>query len=62
MYIGEKPIVEHLMYDDYMSITDPSIPESEKCGFVITTWTVLSRPRAFAYSNNFIFHELFDSM
>lgn len=62
MYIGERPIVEHLMYDDYMNIRDPSIAESEKCGFVITQWLALTRPRAFAYAKNFSFYELFDSV
>lgn len=61
IYIGEKPIVDHLMYDDYMSITDPKIQEADKCKYVLTDFPLLTRPRAFAYSKSFRFHELFDT-
>lgn len=62
IYIGERPIVDHLMYEDYIRITDPNIPGSDKCKFVITTWPVITRPRAFAYTKDFIYYELFDTM
>lgn len=60
MYIGEKPIVEHLMYEDYQSQKDPSIEEKDKCRYVITEWNVLTRPRAFAFSKSFEYYEVFD--
>lgn len=62
MYIGERPIVENLMFDDYMSKTDPNIKEADRCTFVITSWPVISAPRAFAFAKGFPFYELFDSV
>lgn len=62
MYIGESPIVEHIMYDDYRSQNDPKIEENDRCRFVITSFNVLTRPRAFAFSKNFRYYELFDTL
>lgn len=62
MYIGERPIVEHLMYNDYRSQNDPNIEEKNRCRYVVTSWNVLTRPRAFAFSQTFPYYELFDTM
>ncbi|KAI4462455.1 ionotropic glutamate receptor [Holotrichia oblita] len=62
MYIGERPIVDHLMYRDYLSKVDPNIAESDRCTFVVTTWTVTENLRAFAYSPNFPFIDLFNNI
>ncbi|KAF5296312.1 hypothetical protein FQA39_LY12529 [Lamprigera yunnana] len=62
LYIGEKPQVEHIMYKDYNERAKAGLLESERCVFVITTWPVLERERAFAYSQDFQFKELFDNL
>lgn len=73
MYLGEKPIVEYLMYRDYMSRSSNSTNntnansnnaavESDRCVFVITKWSVASVDRAFAYAKEFKFHQLFDAL
>ncbi|XP_017777071.1 PREDICTED: glutamate receptor ionotropic, delta-1 [Nicrophorus vespilloides] len=62
MYIGEKPIVEYLMYDDYMHRTDPTIAENDRCTFVITKWDVLRISRAFAFKKDFKYYELFNEL
>ncbi|KAF5281304.1 hypothetical protein FQR65_LT14765 [Abscondita terminalis] len=62
LYLEEKLIVEHLMYQDYLNKTRENVTETERCVFVITTWTVLQRERAFAYRPNFLFKPLFDNI
>ncbi|KAF5281305.1 hypothetical protein FQR65_LT14766 [Abscondita terminalis] len=62
LYIGEKPLVEHIMYQDYLQRARAGLIESERCVFVITTWPVLARERAFVYSHGFKFKDLFDNM
>nr|QBB73022.1 ionotropic receptor [Protaetia brevitarsis] len=62
MYIGEKPIVDHLMYRDYLSKINTHIAEAERCTFVITTWTITNNLRSFGYSPNFPFVDLFDNI
>ncbi|GJQ83946.1 hypothetical protein Trydic_g8685 [Trypoxylus dichotomus] len=62
MYIGERPIVDHLMYRDYLSKVDPTIAEADRCTFVVTTWIITDNLRSFGYSPNFPFVELFDNI
>ncbi|XP_022920171.1 glutamate receptor ionotropic, delta-1 [Onthophagus taurus] len=62
MYIGEKPIVEHLMYRDYLSRNFPNMTEADRCTYVITTWTITDTLRAFGYSLNFEFADLFNNI
>lgn len=62
LFIGEKPIVEHLMYQDYLTKTRLDIEEEKRCIYVITTWPVLLRDRAFAYSKTFPFIPLFNDV
>lgn len=69
MYLGEKPIVEYLMYRDYMSRSSNTTNnsnannlEADRCVFVITKWSVVSVDRAFAYAKGFKFHQLFDAL
>lgn len=60
MFLGEKPTVEYLMYDDYRAKTNYS--EDKRCTFVITPFTVVTYSRAFAYRKNFKYYELFDEI
>ncbi|GLV35186.1 Ionotropic receptor 76b [Carabus blaptoides fortunei] len=60
LFIMEKPIVDHLMYGDYLDKSRKGIPESDRCTFVITSWSVITRARAFAYNMNFKWKEVFD--
>nr|AVH87308.1 ionotropic receptor 20 [Holotrichia parallela] len=62
MYIGERPIVEHLMYRDYLAKVGMNIVEENRCTFVITKWVVRDNMRAFGYSPNFPFQKLFDNL
>ncbi|KAJ3657317.1 hypothetical protein Zmor_009131 [Zophobas morio] len=61
MFIREKPIVEYIMYDDYKEKTKKEIEEPKRCTYVITSWSVASFSRAFAYSKDFKYKPLFDS-
>lgn len=61
MFIREKPIVDHLMYQDYLARTREDIKESTKCTFVVTNWAVVRISRAFVYSKNFKYQRLFDA-
>lgn len=60
LFITEKPIVDHLMYGDYLDKSRKGIPESDRCTFVITSWSVITRARAFAYNTNFKWKQVFD--
>lgn len=62
MYVGEKPIVDHLMYRDYLGKIDPNVGEADRCTFVVTTWVIKDNLRSFGYSPKFPFVELFDNM
>lgn len=60
LFLNEKPIVDHLMYNDYLDKARKGVDEADRCTFVITKWSVLSRARAFAYSKQFKFGDVFD--
>lgn len=61
MYVREKTIVNHLMYQDYLKKTKQGIAEEERCTFVVTTFSIFHVARAFGYSRQFAFRELFDN-
>lgn len=61
MFIREKPIVDHLMYNAYIDKARLGYQGSDGCNFVITSWSVLKIARAFAYSRDFRYRPLFDS-
>ncbi|RZB39912.1 glutamate receptor ionotropic, delta-1, partial [Asbolus verrucosus] len=61
MFIREKPVVEYVMYDDYKEKTRNQIEEAKRCTYVITKFSVVSFSRAFAYSKNFKYKQVFDS-
>lgn len=61
MYVQEKTIVNHLMYQDYLKKTKKGTPEEDRCTYVVTTFSIFRVARAFGYSPNFAFRELFDN-
>lgn len=60
MYVRDKTIVKHLMYKDYLKKARRGIQEENRCTYVMSTFTVIQVARAFAYSRNFTFRNLFD--
>lgn len=61
MFIEEKPVVEHLMYKDYLKKLRMGLKESERCTYVMTTWQVVERMEAFAYTKDFPYVEIFNN-
>ncbi|CAH1993607.1 unnamed protein product [Acanthoscelides obtectus] len=61
MFVREKSVLYHVMYDDYKQKVKKGIEESKRCTFVVAKFSVFKFPRAFAYSANFKYKELFDS-
>lgn len=60
MYVREKTIVNHLMYQDYLKKVKEGVAEEDRCTFVVTTFSIFRVARAFGYSPKFAFRELFD--
>lgn len=60
MYIREKTVVDHVLYEDYKEKTRKGVEESKRCTFVSTKFSIFSAHRAFAYSKAFKYSELFD--
>lgn len=60
LYVREKTIVKHLMYQDYLKKTKQGVPEEDRCTFVVSDFNIFYVARAFGYSRQFAFKELFD--
>lgn len=61
MFIREQPVVDYLMYQDYLAKTRENIVESSRCTYVVTKFSVFKIARAFAYQKSFKYRELFDT-
>lgn len=60
MFIREKSVVDHVLYEDYKNKTRNGIEESKRCTYVATKFSIFSTRRAFAYSTSFKYRYLFD--
>ncbi|XP_045478920.1 glutamate receptor U1 isoform X1 [Harmonia axyridis] len=60
MFIRERPIVEYDIYDDYKLKVKNGVKEDKRCTYVLTKFHVFTASRAFAYSRQFKYYELFN--
>lgn len=56
--VKEQTVVDHLMYNDYISKKD--VEESEKCTYVVAPSAFMKKQRAFAYPVGSKLKGLFD--
>ncbi|CAG9854178.1 unnamed protein product [Phyllotreta striolata] len=60
MFIREKTVINHIMYKDYRQKANGGMEESKRCTYVIAKFPIVKFSRAFAYSKNFKYKELFN--
>lgn len=60
IFIREKSVLNHIMYEDYKYKTKENIDEIERCTYVVTHFPIINPEYAFAYSKDFKYAKLFD--
>ncbi|CAH1104855.1 unnamed protein product [Psylliodes chrysocephalus] len=60
MFIREKTVINHIMYQDYREKAKNGVEEEHRCTFVVAKFPITKFSRAFAYSKDFKYVELFD--
>ncbi|XP_072376313.1 glutamate receptor ionotropic, delta-2 [Diabrotica undecimpunctata] len=60
MFIRERTVINHVMYNDYKDKVVKGVEEGKRCTYVVANFPIAKFSRAFAYSKSFKYRYLFD--